>query len=40
MIEALLVTLPLPDPKEAQDKFNELSSKAIQMVKGKDNQDQ
>lgn len=40
MIEAILITLPIPDPKEAQEKITELSNKAIQMVKGKDNQDQ
>ena len=39
MIEAMLLLLPIPDPKEMKDKMTELSGKAMEMVQGKSNKD-
>lgn len=37
LIEAVLIALPIPDPKEASEKMTELGKRAMTMVKGKDN---
>lgn len=37
MIEAMLLLLPVPDPKDAKEKLTEMGNKAMTMVKGNNN---
>lgn len=39
MIEAMLLLLPFPDPKDAKEKLQEMSKSAMTMVKGNNNTD-